>query len=119
MYYYSTDVVKNELFRLDLRQKPHMKSTNIKNGSESTYLRYEDKANGQSGGEEGEKRGECVDGVYLVFDHERRRNADQAQNDHVVHANTCNSIASFLRELRLHLHCISYNETVLACSDCR
>jgi len=57
--------------------------------SESTHLGYEDKADCQSGGEEGEERRECVGGVDLFFDHERGRHADQTQHDHVVHADTC------------------------------
>jgi len=57
----------------------------------SIYLRYENKADGQRGGEESEERRESVGGVNLLFDHERRRHADQAQHDHVVHANACST----------------------------
>ena len=61
---------------------------NEKSGFRRIYLRYKDKANGQRRGEESEEGSKSVDGVQLFFDHKRRRNADQAQNDHIVHANT-------------------------------
>jgi len=53
------------------------------------YLWYENKADGESGREECEERDESVGGVYLLFDHERRRDSDQTEYDHVVHADTC------------------------------
>ena len=69
-----------------------------------THLGYEDEADGECGSEEGEERGEGVGGVDLLFDHERRRHADQAQYDHVVHAYSCNhtvlSIDRLITELR-------------------
>ena len=53
-----------------------------------SYLWYEDEANGESGSKERKQRCESVGGVDLLFDHERCWNADQAQYNHVVHANT-------------------------------
>lgn len=52
----------------------------------AAHLWYEDEADGERSGEEGEERGEGVCGVNLVLDHEGRWYADQAQNYDVVNA---------------------------------